>query len=328
MQARDKARNEGRIVGIGLASYVEICGFGPWESSIVKVEPGGSVSVYTGISPHGQGQETTFAQMVADRIGADFEDVVVHHGDTDNTAQGNGTGGSRGLVVGGSALMLSLNKIRDKADAISAHLLEVSSEDIVLEEQRYQVAGSPDRSVTLSDIAGAAYGGNLPAGVEAGLETVDYFSPEDETFPFGTHIAMVEIDPDTGKVELLKFVAVDDCGNVISPLLLEGQIHGGIAQGIGQALVEHAVYDESGQLLTGSLMDYAMPKADLFPMFETDQTVTTSPLNPLGAKGIGEAATIGSTPAVVNAVMDALAPHGVAHLDMPLSAPKVWQALQ
>ncbi len=328
LQARDNARNEGRIVGIGLASYVEICGFGPWESSIVKVEPGGSVSVYTGISPHGQGQETTFAQMVADRIGADFEDVVVHHGDTDNTAQGNGTGGSRGLVVGGSALMLSLNKIRDKADAISAHLLEVSAADIVLEDQKYQVAGAPDRSVTLSDIAGAAYGGNLPEGVEAGLETVDYFSPEDETFPFGTHIAMVEIDPDTGKVELLKFVAVDDCGNVISPLLLEGQIHGGIAQGIGQALVEHAVYDESGQLLTGSLMDYAMPKADLFPVFETDQTVTPSPLNPLGAKGIGEAATIGSTPAVVNAVMDALAPHGVAHLDMPLSAPKIWQALQ
>jgi carbon-monoxide dehydrogenase large subunit len=325
MQAQ--ARAEGRIVGVGMSSYVEICGFGPWESSIVKVEPGGAVSVYTGISPHGQGQETTFAQIVADRIGADFEDVVVHHGDTNNTAQGNGTGGSRGLVVGGSALVLSLDKIRDKADKIAAHLLEVASEDIVMEDAHYHAAGSPDPFVTLPDIAGAAYSGRIPGGMEAGLETVDYFSPEDETFPFGTHIAMVEIDPDTGKVTLLKYVSIDDCGNVVSPMLLEGQVHGGLAQGIAQALVEEAVYDESGQLLTATLMDYAMPKADLFPMFELDRTVTTSPLNPLGAKGIGEAATIGSTPAVANAVNDALAPHGVTHLDIPFTAQKVWRAL-
>jgi CO/xanthine dehydrogenase Mo-binding subunit len=326
MQAQ--ARAEGRIVGVGMSSYVEICGFGPWESSIVKVEPGGAVSVYTGISPHGQGQETTFAQIVADRIGADFEDVIVHHGDTDNTAQGNGTGGSRGLVVGGSALVLSLDKIRDKADKIAAHLLEVASEDIVMEDAHYHAAGSPDPFVTLPDIAGAAYSGRIPGGMEAGLETVDYFSPEDETFPFGTHIAMVEIDPDTGKVTLLKYVSIDDCGNVVSPMLLEGQVHGGLAQGIAQALVEEAVYDESGQLLTATLMDYAMPKADLFPMFELDRTVTTSPLNPLGAKGIGEAATIGSTPAVANAVNDALAPHGVTHLDIPFTAQKVWRALR
>ena len=324
---QEEARAEGRIVGIGMASYVEICGFGPWESSIVKVEPSGDVSVYTGISPHGQGQETTFAQIVTDRIGADFENVVVHHGDTDNTAQGNGTGGSRGLVVGGGALMLSLDKIRDKADRIAGHLLEVDAEDIVMEDGHYHAAGAPDPFVTLSDISGAAYGANIPTGMEAGLETVDYFSPEDETFPFGTHIAVVEIEPDTGAVKLIKYVSIDDCGNVVSPMLLEGQVHGGLAQGIAQALVEEAVYDESGQLVTATLMDYAMPKADLFPMFELDRTVTTSPLNPLGAKGIGEAATIGSTPAVANAVNDALAPHGVTHLDVPFSAQKVWKAI-
>ena len=321
------ARANGKIVGVGMASYVEICGFGPFESSIVKVEPSGAVSVYTGISPHGQGQETSFAQIVADKIGARFEDVVVHHGDTANTAMGHGTGGSRGLVVGGSALVLSLVKIREKADKIAAHILEVAPEDIVLENAKYQVQGSPDRSVTLADIAERAYGGSLPEGLEVGLETVDFFSPDDETFPFGTHIAMVEIEPETGKVTLTKYVSIDDCGNVVSPLLLAGQIHGGLAQGIGQALVEEAVYDAGGQLLTANLMDYAAPKADLFPRFELDRTVTTSPLNPLGAKGIGEAATIGSTPAVANAVLDALAPFGITHLDLPLSAPKVWSAL-
>jgi len=325
---QEEARAEGRIVGVGMASYVEICGFGPWESSIVKVEPSGAVSVYTGISPHGQGQETTFAQIVADRIGAEFEDVVVHHGDTDNTAQGNGTGGSRGLVVGGGALMLSLDKLRDKADKIAGHLLEVDAGDIVMDDGHYHTAGSPEPFVTLNDIAGAAYGANIPSGMEAGLETVDYFSPEDETFPFGTHIAVVEVDPDTGWVKLTKYVSIDDCGNVVSPMLLEGQVHGGLAQGIAQALTEEAVYDESGQLVTATMMDYAIPKADLFPMFELDRTVTTSPLNPLGAKGIGEAATIGSTPAVANAVNDALAPHGVAHLDIPFNAQKVWKALQ
>jgi carbon-monoxide dehydrogenase large subunit len=321
------ARQDGKIVGIGMASYVEICGFGPFESSIVKVEPSGAVSVYTGISPHGQGQETTFAQIVADKIGARFEDVVVHHGDTANTAMGHGTGGSRGLVVGGSALVLSLVKIREKADKIAAHILEVAPEDIVLENAKYQVQGSPDRAVTLADIAERAYGGSLPEGVDVGLETVDFFSPDDETFPFGTHIAVVEIEPETGEVTLTKYVSIDDCGNVVSPLLLAGQIHGGLAQGIGQALVEEAVYDAGGQLLTATLMDYAAPKAGLFPMFELDRTVTTSPLNPLGAKGIGEAATIGSTPAVANAVMDALAPFGIIHLDLPLSAPKIWNAL-
>ena len=326
-QRQKDARAEGKLVGIGMASYVEICGFGPWESSTVKIEPSGAVSVYTGISPHGQGQETTFAQIVADKIGADFDDIVVHHGDTDNTAQGNGTGGSRGLVVGGGALLISLEKIREKADQLAAHLLEVAAEDIELEEGKYRVKGSPDQSVTLAQIAKAAYGGGLPAGIEAGLHTTQYFSPDDETFPFGTHIAVVEIEPESGKVELTDYFSIDDCGNVVSPQLLAGQIHGGLAQGIAQALWEEAVYDESGQLVTATLMDYAMPKAEFFPQFTLDRTVTTSPLNPLGAKGIGEAATIGSTPAVANAVVDALLPLGITHLDIPATAPKVWAAI-
>ncbi|CAN5119018.1 molybdopterin-dependent oxidoreductase [soil metagenome] len=324
---QEEARNAGKLYGIGMASYVEICGFGPWESSTVKIEPSGAVSVYTGISPHGQGQETTFSQIVADKIGADFDDIVVHHGDTDNTAQGNGTGGSRGLVVGGGALLMSLAVIREKADKLAAHLLEVAPEDIELVDNVYRVKGSPDRSVTLAQIAGAAYGGGLPEGIEAGLHTTEYFSPDDETFPFGTHIAVVEIDRDSGKVELTKYFSIDDCGNVVSPQLLAGQIHGGLAQGIAQALWEEAVYDESGQLVTATLMDYAMPKADFFPQFTLDRTVTTSPLNPLGAKGIGEAATIGSTPAVANAVVDALSTLGITHLDIPATAPKVWGAI-
>lgn len=324
---QEEARKAGKLYGIGMASYVEICGFGPWESSTVKIEPGGAVSVYTGISPHGQGQETTFAQIVTDKIGADFDEIVVHHGDTDNTAQGQGTGGSRGLVVGGGALLLSLAKIREKADKIAAHLLEVSSDDIELEDAKYRVKGAPDRSVTLAEIAGAAYGGGLPEGIEAGLHTTEYFSPDDETFPFGTHIAVVEIDPESGKVTLTDYVSIDDCGNVVSPQLLEGQVHGGLAQGISQALWEEAVYDDDGQLITATLMDYAMPKAEFFPEFTLDRTVTTSPLNPLGAKGIGEAATIGSTPAVANAVVDALSSLGITHIDIPATAPKVWAAI-
>ncbi|RIK46869.1 MAG: carbon monoxide dehydrogenase [Chloroflexi bacterium] len=324
-QAEERAK--GRLIGIGVASYVEICGFGPWESTTVRVEPSGAVSVFTGISPHGQGQETTFAQMIVDELGADFDKVVVHHGDTASNPQGNGTMGSRGLVVGGSALKISAGKIREKCRAIAANMLEVATEDIELVDGHYQVAGAPDRFTTLADIAAKAYGGGLPDGIDAGLVSTDFFSPKGETYPFGTHIAVVEVLPETGQVKVLKFFSTDDCGVVISPILVDGQVHGGLAQGIGQALFEEVVYDSNGQLLTGSLMDYAVPHAEAFPMFELNRTVTPSPLNPLGAKGIGEAATIGSTPATVNAVMDALAPKGIDHLDMPLSAPKIWAAL-
>lgn len=326
---QEEARANGKIVGIGMASYVEICGFGPWESSTIRVEPSGAVSVFTGISPHGQGQETSFAQMIADELGADFDEITVHHGDTASNPQGNGTMGSRGMAVGGAAIMASSVKIRDKAMAIAGHKLEVAPGDIEYDREsgRYRVKGSPDQALSLKEIAAAAYAGGLPSDIEAGLSTTDFFSTTGETYPFGTHVAMVEIDPDTGQSKVKKFWSIDDCGTVISPTLVEGQVHGGLAQGIGQALYEEAVYDTDGQLLSSTLMDYALPHADNFPMFELHRTVTTTPLNPMGAKGIGEAATIGSTPAVVNAVLDALAPHGITHLDMPLTASKVWAAL-
>jgi CO/xanthine dehydrogenase Mo-binding subunit len=321
-------RKQGRYLGIGVASYVEICGFGPWESSTVRVEPGGEVTIFTGISPHGQGQETTFAQLAADYIGADFDSVIVHHGDTGNTSHGNGTGGSRGLAVGGAAVVLSLTKIREKARRIAAHMLEAAEEDIELADGKYRVKGVPTRGVTLAEIAKMAYSGNLPPEIDAGLESTDFFRPADETFPFGTHVAVVEVFPETGEVKLLRYVSVDDCGNIISPLLVTGQVHGGVAQGIGLALWEELHYDANGELLTGTLNDYAVPKATGFPVFETHHTTTPTPINPLGAKGIGEAATIGATPTVANAVIDALEPWGIRHLDIPFTPEKVWKAIQ
>ncbi len=327
-QEQARLREEGRYVGIGLASYVEICGFGPWESSTVRVEPGGEVTIFTGISPHGQGQETTFAQLAADYIGADFDKVIVHHGDTGNTAHGNGTGGSRGLAVGGAALVLSLDKVRDKAKRIVAHQMEAAVEDIELVDGHYRVAGVPSGGATLAEVAQAAYGASLPADIDAGLEATEFFRPADETFPFGTHVAVVEVFPETGEVKLLRYLSVDDCGTIISPMLVTGQVHGGLAQGIGLALWEELRYDGSGELLTGTLNDYALPKADGFPIFETHHTTTTTPINPLGAKGIGEAATIGATPTVANAVIDALSAFGITHLDIPFTPEKVWTAIR
>ncbi len=326
-QEQAELRTQGRYLGIGLASYVEICGFGPWESSTVRVEPGGEVTLFTGISPHGQGQETTFAQMAADMIGADFEQVILHHGDTGNTPQGNGTGGSRGLAVGGAALVISLNKIKEKAIQIAANRLEAAVDDIELVDGKYQVKGVPTRGLTLPEISKIAYGGKLPDGMESGLETTNFFSPEDETFPFGTHIAVVEVFPETGEVTLLRYISVDDIGNIISPMLVTGQVHGGLAQGIGLALWEEVQYDSNGELLTGTFNDYPMPKAEGFPNFETYHTTTTTPINPLGAKGIGEAPTIGATPTVSNAVIDALEPWGITHLDLPFTPEKVWRAV-
>jgi len=322
-------RKQGRYIGIGLASYVEICGFGPFESSTVRVEPNGDVTLYSGISPHGQGQETTFAQLAADHLGAEYDKVIFNHSDTLNTPQGNGTMGSRGLAVGGGALMISLNKIQNRAKQIAAHLLEASAEDIEIVDGKYKVKGVPGGDgLSLADIAGAAYGGSLPAEFEAGLESTDFFRPEDETFPFGTHVAVVEVFPDTGEVKLLRFVSVDDCGVIISPNLVRGQVHGGLAQGIGQALFEEMTYGENGELLSGTLNDYALPRAWAFPQFETHHTETPTYINLLGAKGIGEAATIGSTPATANAVIDALEPWGVTNLDIPLTSEKVWRAIQ
>ena len=315
------------LLGIGMSCYVEMCGFGPFESAVVRVEPGGTVTAYTGTSAHGQGHETTFAQIIADHLGVDFDKIVVRHGDTAAIPMGNGTGGSRSLAVGGSAIIGAAAKVQDKARRIAAHMLEASADDVVLEDGRYQVKGSPKSALTLAQIAATAYGAALPAGLESGLEATDFFRPPQLVYPFGAHVAVVEIDRATGRVTVRRYVAVDDCGVRITPNLVAGQVHGGLAQGIAQALLEEVVFGEDGQLLTGSLMDYAVPRAGDLPSFITDATVTKTPFNPMGAKGIGEAATIGSTPAIVNAVVDALAPYGVRHLDMPLRAERVWRAL-
>ncbi len=326
-QARRRASDSDSLLGIGLATYVEMCGFGPYESGQVRVEPSGTVTVYTGTSPHGQGLQTTFAQIVADEIGADYEQVIVRHGDTGAQPVGVGTFGSRSLAIGGSAIVRSAGKVRDKAIKIAAHMLEAAPGDIEFADGEYRVKGVPSRSLGLSEIAARAYSDRLPDDIDTGLEATDFFRPPDFIYPFGTHVAVVEIEKDTGCVSLREFYSVDDCGPRISPLLVEGQIHGGLAQGIGQALLEEVVFDESGQLLTGTMMDYAMPRADNFPTFTINKTVTETTLNPLGAKGIGEAATIGSTPAVVNAVVDALEPFGARHLDMPLTPHRIWEAM-
>jgi CO/xanthine dehydrogenase Mo-binding subunit len=314
-------------VGIGLASYVEICGFG-WETGTVRIGPGGSVTVYTGISPHGQGQETTFAQIAADVLGVSPDDVTVTYGDT-QMGVGYGTGGSRGTVVGGSAVYKAAGLLRDKMQLIASHLLEAASADLELVDGSWSVRGVPGRKIAVAEIIKTAHEpGRLPEQMEPGLAVSSSFNPGDSTAPFGTHIAFIEIERDTGIVTVLRYVAADDCGTIISPVLVDGQVMGGIAQGLSQALFEELVYDDDGQLLTGTLMDYHLPRADQIPTATIIHTHTTTPLNPLGVKGIGEAATIGSTPAIVNAVHDALEPFGIRHLDMPLKPHKLWQALQ
>jgi carbon-monoxide dehydrogenase large subunit len=321
-------RKDRHLLGIGTACYVEMCGFGPFESAVVRAEPSGVVTAYTGTSAHGQGHETTFAQIIADHLGVDFERIVVRHGDTLNTPMGNGTGGSRSLVVGGSAIIHASLKVQAKARRIAAHMLEAAPDDVVFQDGRYQVKGVPQKALGFAEIAERAYQEGLPPDVDAGLEATEFFRPPALVYPFGAHVAVVEVDRETGRVTVLKFVSVDDCGVRISPTLVAGQVHGGIAQGVAQALLEELVYGEDGQLVTGTLMDYAVPKADDLPSFTTAETVTPTPRNPMGAKGIGEAATIGSTPAVVNAVVDALRAFGVRHLDMPLRSERVWRALQ
>ena len=327
-QARRRAEGGGKLLGIGLACYVEICGFGPWEAGGVTVEPDGSVTVRSGTSPHGQGHETAWAQIAAEQLGVPMDDVTVLHGDTDECPRGIGTFGSRSAPVGGSAIFNNAETVRERARELAAHLLEAAVEDIRFEAGQYFVAGSPARAVGWSDIAAYAYAPDAPEDAAGALTADVDFKPPAETFPFGAHLCAVEIDPDTGAVEIRRYISVDDCGRVINPLLAEGQVHGGLAQGIAQALYEEAVYDADGNLLTPSLLEYAVPRADMLPTYELHRTVTPTPVNPLGVKGIGEAATIGSTPAVVNAVMDALRPFGVEHLDTPLTPEKVWRAMQ
>ena len=360
-----QARAGGKLIGIGISSYVEICALGPsqampaggWESATVRIEPTGKVTVMTGASPHGQGQETSFAQIAADELGVNLNDVTVIHGDTSIVQYGIGTFGSRATAVGGTAVYVAIQKLKEKAAKIAAHMMQCEASQVTCEAGRYSrpaasaaAAGISDpvvpvgeapagalpepqtngrASLTIQEIALAAHiAKEIPPDTEPGLSATYFFEPKNFTFPFGTHICVVEIDKDTGETKIIKYVAVDDCGKVINPLLVDGQIHGGIVQSIGQALYEEVVYDDQGQLITGELMDYALPKASQMPWFETDRTETPSPVNPLGVKGVGEAGTIGATPAIVNAVVDALSPYGVTHVDMPIRPENVWRIIK
>ncbi|MFQ5890389.1 MAG: xanthine dehydrogenase family protein molybdopterin-binding subunit [Gemmatimonadota bacterium] len=330
-------RERGELMGIGLSTYVEVCGMGPsaamsaggWEACTLEVRRTGRVVVKTGISPHGQGEETTFAQIAADGLGVALEDVEVAHGDTDNVPEGIGTFGSRGQAVGGAALSLALETVRKKARAIAGHLLEADPEDVVYEGDRLHIKGVPDRGVSFMEVVNAAYlARELPPGMEPGLAATHFFEPSNFTYPFGAHLCVIDIDRETGEPAIRRYIAVDDCGNVINPMIVDGQLHGGIAQAAAQALYEEAVYDESGQLLTGSLMDYAVPRAAHLPSFELHRLATPTPVNPLGAKGTGEAGTIAGTPCIINAVVDALSPFGIRHLDMPARAEKIWRVIR
>jgi aerobic carbon-monoxide dehydrogenase large subunit len=340
---QEEAHKQGRYRGIGFSTYVEICGAAPsawigtvgegwgasmWESANIRVHLTGKVAVTIGTQPQGQGHATTVSQIVASELGIPIEDVTVEIGDTLNTPFGYGTYASRSAAVGGVAVYNSVQKLKAKVRRIAAHMLEADVDDVVFEGGKAHVKGSPESAKTFQEIAGAAaLAYDLPEGEEPFLDDTTYYDPPNCTFPFGTHIAIVEIDAETGETKLERYIAVDDVGKVINPMIVDGQVHGGIAQGIAQALWEYGVYDESGQLVTSSLMDYAVPKADFFPSFEVERTETPTDVNPLGVKGAGETGTIASTAAVVNAVMDALAPLGIRHLDMPLTPERVWRAM-
>ena len=329
-----KARAEGRLLGIGVSTYVEICGMGPspalpaggWESATVRIEPTCKVTILTGASPHGQGQETSFAQIAADELGVQVNDCTVIHGDTAVVQYGIGTFGSRGTAVGGTAVYMSLQKLKEKAKRFAAHLLGADPASVTFAEGRF--TAKDGKSVTIQEVAlGAHLAKNIPADMEPGLSATSFFEPKNFTFPFGTHIAVVEIDRETGEIHFQRYVAVDDCGKVINPMLVHGQVHGGIVQSLGQALYEEVVYDDQGQLVSGTLMDYAVPKAAQVPWLELDRTETPSPVNPMGVKGVGEAGSIGATPAIVGAIVDALSTFGVRHLDMPIKPETVWRII-
>ncbi len=339
---QEQLRAKGVYRGLGFCTYTEICGLAPtrvtgpagfgvqaggWESAMVRVHNTGAVTVYTGSSPHGQGHETTLAQIVADRLGVEPAVVEVIHGDTGTGPEGRNTYGSRSLAVGGEAMAKCATKIADKARAIVAHHLEAAPEDVELQDGSFAVRGSPDKGMTLAEVAGAAYLSDVPEGMEPGLEATTFWEPENFVFPFGAHAAVVDVDAETGKVKLIRYVAVDDCGRAINPMLIEGQVHGGIVHAIGQALYERVAYDEDGQLVTGTFVDYALPTAAELPSFETDRTETPSPVNSLGVKGVGEAGTIAASATVTNAVIDALRPLGVDYMNMPLTPMRVWEAI-
>ncbi|TMD41720.1 MAG: xanthine dehydrogenase family protein molybdopterin-binding subunit [Chloroflexi bacterium] len=333
-------RKQGKYLGIGLATYIEICGLGPaaatqaatgvslWGMSVVNLHFTGKATVIIGSSPHGQGHETTYAQVASDVLGIPVEDIDVVHGDTAIGPMGMNTYGSRSTALDGNAVHLSAMKVQEKAKKIAAHLLEAAEADVVYENGKAFVKGTPSKSITIQEIAMAAFQTNrIPKGMEGGLEATTFFDPSNFVWPFGAHIAVVEVDADTGATKILRYVAVDDCGTRINPMVVDGQLHGGIAQGIGQALFEEAVYDEAGQLRSGSLTDYLIPAAPDVPSFELAATVTPSPVNPLGTKGIGEAGTIASSVTVINAIVDALAPFGVKDVIMPATPDKIWHLM-
>ena len=339
----EELRPTGIYRGIGFCTYTEICGNAPsrivgpsgfglqgggWESATVRVHASGSATLYTGTSPHGQGHETGFAQIVADRLGIDPSQIEVIHGDTQTGPFGLDTYGSRSLAVGGEAAARAAIKVADKAKAIVAHQLEADPDDIELRDGKFIVRGSPEKGMALAEVAGAAYvPENLPEGMEPGLDEQSFYDPENFVFPFGAHACVVDVDAETGKVEIVRYVAVDDCGPAINPMLIDGQVHGGITHGLGQALYEQVVYDADGQLVTGTFVDYALATAAEMPSFETDRTVTPSPVNSLGVKGVGEAGTIAGSATVTNAVIDALRPLGVDYMNMPLTPMRIWQAI-
>ncbi|XHC00671.1 xanthine dehydrogenase family protein molybdopterin-binding subunit [Nitratireductor sp. ac15] len=335
---RAEAAKRGKLRGIGLASYIEACGIAPsaavgslgagvglWESAEVRVNPVGTIEVLTGSHSHGQGHETTFAQVVAERFGLPIDNIQIVHGDTDKVQFGMGTYGSRSGPVGMSAIVKALDKVEAKVRKIAAHVLEVSEDDLVIENGEVKVAGT-DRAMAWHEVGLAAYTAhNLPAGMEPGLKEGAFYDPANFTFPAGTYVCEVEVDPETGETKIVQFVASDDFGTIINPMIVEGQVHGGIAQGVGQAMLENVVYDDDGQLLSASYMDYTMPRADNVPSFAIHHHSTKSPSNPLGMKGCGEAGAIGTPPAVINAITDAI---GNNDLQMPATPPRVWAALQ
>eukprot|EP00904_Undaria_pinnatifida_P002337 jgi/Undpi1/12103/HiC_scaffold_41.g14076.m1 len=324
---RQRSKDSGKLLGVGLCTYVEVCGPGPFESGGVFMDENAKVTIKTGSSPHGQGHETTWAQIAADTLQLPMEEIEVLHGDTAIVPRGMGTYGSRSTALAGSAVRLNSQTVLEKARHVAAHLLEASPLDVTVVDSQFQVVGVPERSLSWAEVAAAATDPTLPTEQQGGLQADKDFEPEERIFPFGSHVAVVEIDKQTGALEILRYLTVDDCGRVINPMLVEGQIHGGLAQGLGQALWEVAHYDEMGNLLSGSALDYAIPRADNFPHFENHRTETPSPLNPLGVKGVGEASTIGSMPTIVNAVVDALSHLGIRHVDMPLTTEKIWSLL-
>jgi carbon-monoxide dehydrogenase large subunit len=337
LKERDNARAEGRLFGIGVSTYVEICALGPskimaaggWEWGCVRIEISGKVTVITGTTPHGQGQETSFAQIAADRLGIPIEDIVVLRGDTATAHFGRDTYGSRATALGGTAIAMSIDKIIEKTKTLAAALLSSTPSEIAFANGKFFVQGNEENGIGWGQLASEAYvAKNLPPGFEPGLEASSFFEPPNCTFPFGTHIVAVEVDRETGLVKVLKYTAVDDCGKQVNPLLIEGQVQGGIAQSLGAVLMERTVYDENGQLLTGEFMDYAIPRAVDIPDYVLGSTETPSPSNLLGVKGVGEAGTIGATPAIGNAVIDALSPLGIHHLDLPFTPERVWRAIQ